>query len=267
MDIKCSWCGRWINDSDSVCPHCGGVNENYKRNSDEIPKTIEELKQWAVNHNLPLDQMRTYIGENYTGPKAFGIYKDERSGKFIVYKNKADGSRAVRYEGSDEKYAVNELYLKMKERVSEQKAYQAGQLTKSSSNSKKRRKKRSNATMWYAIITYLVIMILASVIGVIGKPSRGYYNYNGNTYYYQKDDWYVYEDYMWRRCYDDLSDLYDNYTEYEVSDYNDYGVSDFKDTSYYDTSFTLSNDSWDDDDSWSSGSSWSDSFDDWDSDW
>ena len=43
---------------------------------------------------------------------------------FIVYKNKADGTRAVRYKGTDEAYAVNELYLKLKDEILNQKAHQ-----------------------------------------------------------------------------------------------------------------------------------------------
>ena len=78
--------------------------------------------------NLPLEEMRTFIGEDYKGAKAFGIYKDETDGTFVVYKNKEDGTRAVRYKGSDEAYAVNELYQKMKERVAVQKAHQQPRL-------------------------------------------------------------------------------------------------------------------------------------------
>lgn len=39
-------------------------------------------------------------------------------------KSKKNGLRAVRYEGNDEAYAVNELYLKIKERVEVQKSHQ-----------------------------------------------------------------------------------------------------------------------------------------------
>ena len=124
MKIKCDWCGSWINDFDQVCPNCGGVNNNYNRHANGVPQTIEELKAWAKEMNLPLEEMRTFIGEDYKGAKAFGIYKDETDGTFVVYKNKEDGTRAVRYKGSDEAYAVNELYQKMKERVAVQKAHQ-----------------------------------------------------------------------------------------------------------------------------------------------
>ena len=48
----------------------------------------------------------------------FGIYRDE-DGEFVVYKNKSDGSRAVRYKGLDEAFAVNELYEKLRSEVSE----------------------------------------------------------------------------------------------------------------------------------------------------
>lgn len=124
MKIKCDWCGSWINDFDQVCPNCGGVNNNYNRHANGVPQTIEELKAWAKEMNLPLEDMRTFIGEDYKGAKAFGIYKDETDGTFVVYKNKEDGTRAVRYKGTDEAYAVNELYQKMKERVAVQKAHQ-----------------------------------------------------------------------------------------------------------------------------------------------
>ena len=61
--------------------------------------------------------MHVHIGEDYKEPKAFGIYRDAASGHFVVYKNKADGQRAVRYEGMDEAYAVNELYQKIRSMV------------------------------------------------------------------------------------------------------------------------------------------------------
>ena len=84
MKIKCEWCDNWINDYDKVCPNCGGVNDKYVRQANGIPKTIEELKEWAKQMKLPLDQMNTHIGEDYKGPKAFGIYKDPKDGTFVV---------------------------------------------------------------------------------------------------------------------------------------------------------------------------------------
>ncbi len=80
-----------------------------------IPQTIEELKAFCAEKGMPLEKMRFFIGENIQEPKAFGIYRDEND-RFVVYKNKADGSRAVRYSGPDEAYAVRELYLKLKSR-------------------------------------------------------------------------------------------------------------------------------------------------------
>ena len=76
--------------------------------------------------------MRFYIGENYKLPKAFGIYQDEASGDFIVYKNKADGTRVIRYQGGDEAYAVNEIYLKLQSEALRQKEKQI--LTEQSRN-------------------------------------------------------------------------------------------------------------------------------------
>ena len=89
---------------------------------EQRPKTIEELKQWYIDRNLPPESVtRFFIGSNYKGAKAFGIYKDDITDKIVVYKNKADGSRSIRYAGMDEAYAVNELYKKLKAEIYNQK--------------------------------------------------------------------------------------------------------------------------------------------------
>ena len=82
MKLKCNYCGSFIKDTDEKCPNCGAVNEHLMRSADGIPKTIEELKAFCQKHNLPLKQMRFFIGENFTEPKAFGIYKDDE-GNFL----------------------------------------------------------------------------------------------------------------------------------------------------------------------------------------
>ena len=65
-------------------------------------QSIEELKQKCAEKNMPLEKMRFFIGEDRKEPKCFGVYLDESTGNWVVYKNKADGTRAVRYEGPDE---------------------------------------------------------------------------------------------------------------------------------------------------------------------
>ena len=123
MKIKCEYCGAMIEDTEAECPNCGAANINVKRMTVTTPQTIEQLKSWYVARNLPpYEVTRFFIGENHQGPKAFGIYKD--GNEFVVYKNKADGTRAVRYRGTDEAYAVNELYLKLKSEILNQKAHQ-----------------------------------------------------------------------------------------------------------------------------------------------
>ena len=125
MELKCEYCGAFMNDTDKTCPNCGAVNKHHKRVADHTPQNIEELKKWYEDRNLPpYETTRFFIGIDYKKPKAFGIY--EENGEFIVYKNKADGSRAVRYRGSDEAYAVNEIYLKLKSEILNQKAGQRG---------------------------------------------------------------------------------------------------------------------------------------------
>ena len=121
MKIKCEYCGSMFDDILEKCPNCGGTNNNVRRSTDDQPTTIEGLKEWYKSKGLPDEEVtRFFIGRDYKGSKAFGIYKDDK-GKCIVYKNKADGSRAVRYEGTDEAYAVNELLTRLKQEILEQK--------------------------------------------------------------------------------------------------------------------------------------------------
>lgn len=132
MQVKCDFCGSFMEDNEYSCPNCGATNAHMKRTAPQTPKTIEELKNWYEERNLPpYETTRFFIGIDYKEPKAFGIYKDGMS--YIVYKNKADGTRAIRYSGNDEAYAVNELYLRLKEEILNQKNHQVRNATGSES--------------------------------------------------------------------------------------------------------------------------------------
>lgn len=115
MKVLCDYCGSLIDEDDIDCNYCGAKNNGYKKNN--TPKTIEELKSWYNSLNLPSTEItRIFIDEDYKKPKAFGIYKDNN--RYIVYMNNLEGKRIIRYDGADESYAVNELYLKIKEILS-----------------------------------------------------------------------------------------------------------------------------------------------------
>lgn len=120
MKKVCDYCSSQYDDTLEKCPNCGAPNNNVRKASG-VPTTIEELKKWYSYHHLPPEKItRFFIGKNIEEPKAFGIYKDD-SGDFVVYKNKANGSRVIRYKGSDESYAVNEIYQKLKDEIARQK--------------------------------------------------------------------------------------------------------------------------------------------------
>ncbi len=274
-------------------------------NMEKTPTTIDELLQWVMEYNIPTDAMNTYIGVDYRGPKAFGIYQDSYTGNFVVYKNKADGTRAIRYEGLDEAYAVNELYAKMEERLTMQLKGRSNRqrATEYAENysypqtdipNKKTRKK--SKAIWKILGIFLGIQILPWLLGKLlllaftayvtftgaGRPEQGYYEINNVNYYYSGSLWYVWEDSAW--------DIYDS--EYDLSTYEyledayigsyyadlyetNYGFGNFEDSKYYHSySYSTnngddwdSNDSWDDDDDWDDDWDWDDSLDDWDSDW
>ena len=272
MRIKCEYCGQFILDTDPVCPSCGAPNKGVQRSADGIPKTIPELQQFCARHKLPLAQMRFFIGQDYKEPKAFGIYREE-DGNFVVYKNKADGSRAIRYHGSDEAYAVNEIYQKMKTELDAQRA----RGTKKSGGSRTGKRSTSGNSgcgpvVLMVCIGIMLLSLISMVASCVGGKDRadGYYHYNDTYYYNQHGSWYTYDDdYDWIPAVVD-QELEDNASDYyESSNYSSgYGVEDFGDSNYYVEPSSWDSD-WDDDDwDWDSGSdSWDSDSTDWDSDW
>lgn len=265
MKIKCSYCRAYIDDTDVTCPHCGAFNEQLKRNANGAPQTIAELQEWYKAHNLPKPEVtRFFIGENYEKPRAFGIYQEEGSGNFIVYKNKDDGSRSIRYEGKDEAYAVNELYIKLKEEIVNQKQ----------KNLNKPKKKHLSLVSIFFIIWFSLFFIIAlfGIISSINTPKRGYYTYNDNCYYYQNGSWYIYDD-GWSMT-SPPTRLEDNFSDYYETNsyYSDDNIDYFEDSSYYkppssSSSSDSSSSDWDSSSSWDSESSWDSGSTDWSSDW
>lgn len=264
MKVMCDFCGNFIDDTDNVCPCCGETKTCEHQKVDMIPQTIEELEEWYIAHNLPSPEItRFFIGQNVFDKKAFGIYKDF-NGDFVVYKNKIDGTRVIRYQGKDEAFAVKELYLRLKEEIWNQKGI----------NYSKQNRKPSPSIFGYRLAEIFVIVVVVAVIFMvalwIGKhPDDGYYMYEDDYYYYQ-DDWYIYDDYYgWVEVDDVDSELYDHYHQYETDYYEyDWGIDSFESSIYYDPA---ADDDWDwdsdDDWDWDSGDSWDSGGTDWDSDW
>ena len=284
MKTFCDYCGSVIDDTIDKCPNCGAVNVHMQRSADQIPKTIEELQAFAQAKGIPLEKMRFFIGIDYKEPRAFGIYKESASGNCVVYKNKADGSRAIRYRGTDEAYAVNEIYQKMKAELLERKQadLDRGKTTNHSNPKQSPNKKRSgcaNAIMWAIVIGIVAIFSISFVIMAINDsktPNKGYYDYNGTPYYYSGGGWYTPGyDGDWERTYDAPDTHEENYKDYyEAKDYynldSDYadGIEEYQTEAYSNDNDDSWNDSnWDDDD-WDYDYGGYDSYDsDWDSDW
>lgn len=273
MKITCEYCGGFLQDTDESCPNCGATNRNVMRSADGIPKTIEQLKAFAEEKKLPLEKMRFFLGVDMQEPRAFGIYKDDEE-NFVVYKNKSNGERIVRYRGKDEAYAVNELYQKMRTEVVEQKAHQAVnavhghssnvQKSQSTSNlrpnpnymssdnndqqrmsdisSRRRRTTRKSASRTVFIILFIIIIFLLMCsrntgVGRLFLTMWGMYEGD----YYESDY--------------DYGNSYDSGYDY--------------DTGYdYDDDYDSWADDWDDDDwDYDSYDSWDSGYTDWDSDW
>ena len=276
MKVKCDYCQQLVDETEKSCPNCGAPMPTANRTALEQPKTIEQLQEWYKARNLPPENVtRFFIGKDVKEARAFGIYKNS-NGDCVVYKNKADGSRAIRYQGADEEYAVNEIYQKLKVEIANQKNKNAGNNTRSSSP-----KKESGGgciSIFFILIWMMLkpigIAVLAVIVGIIiaifdHSPSEGYYRYQGNDYYYQGSSWYAYDSDSdsWDRAVNSsiLDELINDDTDsdYRVYDHDGY---DFEDSSWWDDDDYSSSSSSSYSYSWDSGSSWdSDSSWDWDS--
>lgn len=252
-----------IDETEERCPNCGAPLSGANRTANEQPKTIEELKEWYVAHHLPAPEItRFFIGKDIRDPKAFGIYKNG-VGDFVVYKNKANGERAIRYQGADEAYAVNELYQRLRAEIVDQKGRQPGGPSTPATPTQKKKKKKGCGCM----IAIIVVFIIGAIFAIFDKtPPNGYYNYQGTQYYHQGSSWYYYDKATddWYKSSSDIDIDEDNADQYRI--YTHEG-SDFESSSWYDSGSYDDDDDYDSDYDYGGSDSWDSGSTDWDSDW
>ena len=265
---QCKYCGSTVSSSDKHCPSCGAPNEGFVAETERqifLPKTIDELKEYCAERGMPLLKMRFFIGEDYRKPKAFGIYRD--GGEFIVYKNKANGQRAIRYQGPNEAFAVSELFAKLLEECHNRGIYPDGKLEEESGDGTRRRVRKSSpfiAPLIAIVITFLLSGIFATC-SIRQHRDDGYYGTgNGTVYYHYGNSWYYTTDLndsgYWYEAEDFPAADYDEYALGEDWS-SDWGVSDFKNSSTWAEISESHSSSSSDYDSWDSSDT------DWDSDW
>ena len=162
------------------------------QNPGRDPRTIEELRLWYAWHKLPPEEVtRFFIGKDIAEPKAFGIYKNE-DGECVVYKNKASGERAIRYQGRDEELAVSELLQRLRDEIASQKARNkarrqpplraevgGGSPAEVGGHSQRMFSKKEKGFLGTMIAGVIALVMLASGNGI----PDGYYQYQDQSYY------------------------------------------------------------------------------------
>ena len=299
---KCEYCGATILSSDTHCPNCGAPNPKHvpekleKQMTVVHPRTIEELKLYCSERNMPLLRMRFFIGEDFKEPRAFGIYKE--GGNSIVYKNKRDGSRSIRYSGPDEEYAVNEIFSKLLDECNKRGIYPENTLRSCNSTdgfiqvnpidnegvseSRMRLPKIPSVGIpqfMLGMIPFLVwvLVVVMSSVSVTDHSHDGYYRFNTRDFYFRTGDlWYLYLDDSTssnnNRWVETDPPVSDNTAEYYIgSDYSpNWGISNFK-TTYTQpkNENTSTNHDWDAGSDWGTidFDSWDSNETNWDSDW
>ncbi|MCR5294536.1 MAG: hypothetical protein K6E30_05105 [Lachnospiraceae bacterium] len=243
--------------------------------------SIGELKQKCAEKNMPLEKMRFFIGEDRKEPRCFGVYQDPESGDWIVYKNKDNGERAVRYQGKDEARAAQEIWAKIGAETVRRKRYKSNpydeeELTRDLSGSGRKpfAFKLPEWLDWQTAGFAVCMIATAFFIWQDIKPSsarsNGYYQVGEALFYSLDDDWYYYDSGDWSRYSDTLALEDDSYLGNYYSFEDPYDA--FSYTEYYQEAYEYDGDDWqadeyDDDDYDYDYDDWDAGDTDWGSDW
>ena len=281
---RCPHCGALILPNEKFCSQCGApltgatdtagaanTGEQTQANAalagssgwqpGTRPRTIEQLQDFCAYNEMPLERMRFFVGEDYKEARAFGINREDR--RFVVYKNRSDGSRVVRYDGPDEAYAVGELYDKLLDECHRRDIWPDGK----PADLEKRRKSEKRRLIAIAVVAVLLMGTLGFIFNRIRAKMHandGYYRFGGpGIYYCYGDDWYYSDDSDWVQVDDGPYNDYDDRTDYYIGDTYDssWGHSDFQQSQAWAQIQEESRTSSSDYSGWDSGDT------NWDSDW
>jgi len=237
---RCEYCNELIPDNEIKCPNCGADYSQAVQVKQSSPQTIDELLLWYKTNNLPpFEKTRFFIGINYQQPRAFGIYKEGE--EFVVYKNKNDGTRAIRYRGGNESFAVNEIYLKLLE-ILHQNNYTINNNVKKNKNNAENKQNSLWGFIKGFFKFYMIFILLITCFSQIGslinryqesrKVNSGYYVSKNNEVLYNERYCYHVKGYHWWKYNFEINE-WEGYSV-EANDYSipyPYSKKDLKD--YY----------------------------------
>lgn len=80
-------------------------------NTINIPKTIEELKDWYRSNKFSFEDTKVIcIGTNSLQPNATGIYFNTDTEEYIIYENDSNGKNNIKYQNKSEEETVEIFY-------------------------------------------------------------------------------------------------------------------------------------------------------------
>ena len=194
--VRCTFCDNLMRETDLNCPFCGTPHDPAGRSAPSAPQTMYELRKFAETVGISLERLHFHLGEDYKGRCAFGMYRDEKTGNFVVYKNKDNGKRAIRYEGPDEAYAVNELYQKLKERIALYKKdpnHDPADIYREPTKSELRSEMPASRNAFN--IFFLIFLGIIAILLFFFAPPSGSSGGSGSSYRYESDYDNSYSDY------------------------------------------------------------------------
>ena len=249
---RCPSCGALVRPEEKFCSQCGAplTQDAGAANADAgawpqagavgssgwrpgmRPCTIDQLKDFCAYNEMPLERMRFFVDQDYREPRAFGIYRE--GDRCVVYKNKDDGSRAVRYNGPDEAHAVGELYDKLLDECHKRNIWPDGRPEAMEQEVQRAHREMRRRMLPIAIVTVLLIGTLGFIFMRVDSKlhaNDGYYRFNdAGIYYCFGEDWYYDDGYNgWTLTDSGPYDSYDDRSGYYIGDTYDnrWGYSDF----------------------------------------
>ncbi len=102
----------------TICKNCGSRCDSGICKTCGTPQTITALRNWVVENNAGMIPHNLVIGEESVDPFVCGLYVDESTRDFVVYRTNECGFSRLLYQGQDEATAVYSLFSKLRDDMS-----------------------------------------------------------------------------------------------------------------------------------------------------
>ncbi len=102
----------------TICKNCGSRCDSGICKVCGTPQNITALRNWVIENNAGIIPHNLVIGKESVDPFVCGLYVDESTRDYVVYRTNECGFSRLLYQGQDEATAVYSLFSKLRDDMS-----------------------------------------------------------------------------------------------------------------------------------------------------